>query len=135
VIRTNLQIIQEHYAASDRGDLAGMLADLAPDAAWTEMAGFPYAGTYVGPQAVADGVFKRIAGEWDGYTFKLERLFDAGGAIIATGHYTGTYKRTGKSFRCRVCHLWQLSDGRIRKFEQFCDTLLVAEAMRTGRAE
>jgi ketosteroid isomerase-like protein len=129
-MRNNLQIIREHYAASGRGDLKGMLADLAPDAAWTEMAGFPYAGTYIGPQAVADGVFKRIGNDWDGYTFTLERLLDAGDAIVAIGRYSGRFKRTRKSFQCRVAHVWQLSGGKIRKFEQFCDTRLVAEAMR-----
>lgn len=40
-MKSNLQIIAAHYAASARGDLAGMLADLSPQAAWTEMAGFP----------------------------------------------------------------------------------------------
>jgi ketosteroid isomerase-like protein len=129
-MRSNLQIIRDHYAASDRGDITGMLADLAPDAAWTEMAGFPCAGTYIGPRAVFNGVFKRISGDWDGYTFRLERLFDAGDAIIATGQYSGRFKRTRKSFQCRVSHIWQLSGGKIRKFEQFCDTLLVAQAMR-----
>lgn len=129
-MRSNLEIIRQHYAASDRGDLDGMLADLATDAQWTEMAGFPYAGTYVGPQTVREGVFGRLMEEWDGYTFTLERLYDAGDAVVATGFYSGTYKRTGRTFRCRVCHLWELAGGRIRRFEQFCDTRLVAEAMR-----
>jgi ketosteroid isomerase-like protein len=127
---SNLQIIQSHYAASDRGDLDGMLAVLAPDAAWTEMEGFPCAGTYIGPQAVREGVFQRLGSEWDGYAFTLERLFDAGDTIIATGYYSGTYKKTGKSFKCRVSHIWQLSDSKVRKFEQFCDTYLVREAMK-----
>jgi ketosteroid isomerase-like protein len=70
-----------------------MLLDVAPDAAWTEMAGFPYAGTYIGLQAIAEGVFKRISSEWRGYTFRLERLFDAGDAIVATGEYFGTFKK------------------------------------------
>lgn len=130
VIRTNLEIIKEHYAASDRGDIEGMMAVLAPDAEWTEMKGFPYAGTYIGPQEVIDGVFKRLGSDWDGYTFKLDRLFDAGDAIIATGYYSGTCKKTGRSFKCRVSHLWQLAGGKVRKFEQFCDTRLVMEAMR-----
>jgi ketosteroid isomerase-like protein len=129
-MRSNLEIIRQHYAASDRGDLAGMLADLAPDARWTEMAGFPCAGTYIGPQAVREGVFRRLLEDWDGYTFTLERLYDAGDAVVATGHYAGTFKRTGKAFRCRVCHLWELAGGKIRRFEQFCDTRLVAEAMQ-----
>ena len=62
---SNADIITAHYAASDRGDLDGMLAPLADDVSWTEAAGFPYAGTYLGPDAVAAGVFQRIHDEWD----------------------------------------------------------------------
>ena len=43
-MRSNLQIVSDHYAASDRRGIAGMMADVAPDAQWTEMAGFPCAG-------------------------------------------------------------------------------------------
>jgi len=30
-----LQIIREHYAASARGDIAGMMANVAPDVRWS----------------------------------------------------------------------------------------------------
>lgn len=128
-MRTPYQIIADHYAASDRHDLPGMLADLAPDARWTEMAGFPCAGTYVGAQAVVQNVFERLGADWKSYRFELERLHDAGSTIVATGHYHGTHRATGKSFTARVVHVWQVQAGRIVAFEQFTDTLLVARAM------
>lgn len=128
-MRSNLELIAGHYAASDRGDLAGMLAVLADDVQWTEMAGFPCAGTHVGPAEVADKVFKALGAEWDGYTFTLERLVDGGDTIVAIGDYRGTYRRTGKSMHARVTHVWQLAGGKVRRFEQFTDTLLVARAM------
>jgi ketosteroid isomerase-like protein len=37
------------YAAFGRGDIASVLALLAPDVCWTEAAGGPYGGTSVGP--------------------------------------------------------------------------------------
>jgi ketosteroid isomerase-like protein len=129
-MRSNLQIIAEHYAASDAKDIGAMLADLAPDAAWTEMQGFPYAGTYIGSQAVLDNVFLRIGADFEGFAFSLERLHDAGDTIIATGSYSGKHRGTGKSFSCRVAHLWRLAGAKIIGFEQFADTLLVAQAMR-----
>ena len=52
---SNREIIVAHYEAGKVGDLAGMLAPLAGDVAWTEAAGFPCAGTYIGPAAVALG--------------------------------------------------------------------------------
>lgn len=126
----NYDAIAAHYAASDRGDLAGMLAPLTAETRWTEMAGFPYAGTYVGPQGVIDGVFKRIGADWEGYALKLQSLHDAGDSIIGIGTYSGVFKATGKLMTARVVHVWSMQDGKVISFEQFTDTKLVADAMR-----
>lgn len=125
-----LEIIRDHYAASARGDLDGMLKCLADDVAWTEMAGFPYAGTYIGPDEVRRNVFERIGAEWENYSADPEELIDApGDVIVAVGSYSGTYKNTGKFMRVRVVHIWRLKNGAVVNFEQFTDTRLVTEAM------
>jgi ketosteroid isomerase-like protein len=128
-MRSNHDIIQAHYAASDRKDIAGMMADVSPEVRWTEMAGFPCAGSWVGPQQVIENVFKVLGGTWDGYEFKLERLIDGGDSIVGIGDYRGTYRATGKSMHARVVHVWQLEGGKVVRFEQFTDTLLVARTM------
>ena len=125
----NYEAIKAHYQGSDRKDLAAMMAPITASTAWTEMAGFPYAGTYVGPDAIIDGVFKRIGEEWDGYTFTLERLVDGDATIVGIGSYSGTYKKTGRSMNVRVVHVWDMEDGKAVRFEQFTDTKLVAAAM------
>ncbi len=84
----NYEAIKAHYAGSDTKDLDAMMAPLTATTAWTEMAGFPCAGTYVGVPAIIEGVFKRLGEEWDGYNFKLERLVDGDGTIV------GTYSNT-----------------------------------------
>lgn len=123
-------VIRAHYDASDRGDLAGMLAPIGPESAWTEAEGFPNAGTYVGPDAVKEHVFVRIAEEWDGYAFALETLIDGGDRVVGIGTYTGTYRATGKPMSARVAHVWHLgADGTVITFEQFVDSLPVAQAM------
>src|SRR5690348_10170987 len=98
---TPLQTIQDHYAASAKGDLAGMLAPLSPEVSWTEMAGFPYAGTYVGPEAVRTHVFDRIGAEWDGYQAVPEQFVSDGQNVVAFGTYSGTYRATGKAMVAR----------------------------------
>lgn len=125
---TNRDIIAAHYAASDRGDVDGMLAPLAPDARWTEMAGFPYAGTYIGPDAVRAGVFDRIAADWEGYTAAITELVDGGDTVVGLGTYSGTHRGTGRYFEARVAHVWRLAGGRVVAFEQFTDTARVQNA-------
>lgn len=128
-MRTNGDIINDHYAASSRGDIAGMMADIDPRVRWTEMAGFPYAGTWIGPEQVVERVFNRLTAEWIDYRFTLERLIESGQTVVAVGTYSGTYKQTGKSMRARVTHVWRLEYAKVISFEQFTDTLVVARAM------
>lgn len=129
-MRTPHQIVADHYAASDRHDLDGMFADLADDVQWTEMAGFPCAGTHVGSAQVLEKVFKVLGAEWEGYRFVLERLVDGGDTVVGIGDYRGRHRKTGKSMHARVTHVWQVQGGKVRRFEQFTDTLLVAQAMQ-----
>ena len=107
----NFEAIKAHYAGSDNKDLAAMMAPITDRTAWTEMAGFPYAGTYVGAVAIIEGVFKRIGEEWEGYTFSLERLVDGGSTILGIGTYSGTYKRTGRPMKASSRNL-RHSPGR-----------------------
>ena len=126
---SNHDIIKAHYAGSDRKDIAAMMAPVTSKTEWIEMAGFPYAGTYVGPDAIIAGVFKRIGEDWDGYKFSLERLVDGGKSVVGIGTYAGTCKKTGRKMSARVVHVWDLDDGKVVRFEQFTDTKLVADAM------
>src|SRR4051794_41672302 len=49
-------VVRRQYLASAAGDLEELRATLAPDVEWTEMAGFPLAGTYRTPAGVTAGV-------------------------------------------------------------------------------
>ncbi len=89
-------------------------------------------GDYQADIASVDAVralFERLGQEWEGYSATAEAFHDAGDTIVVTGWYAGTYRKSGKSFRARFAHVWRLRDGKIHRFEQFTDTLLVARAM------
>lgn len=126
---TNADTIRAHYAASDAGDLAGMLAPITPTTRWTEAAGFPCAGTYVGPEAVRDNVFAVLPQLFDGFRLDVERVIDGGDTVVGLGTYSGTHRGTGKPFTARVAHVWTFEGETLASFEQVTDTLLVAEAM------
>lgn len=125
----NYEAIEAHYVASTRKDLSAMMAPITNETRWTEMEGFPYAGTYVGRDAVLAGVFKRIGEEWSDFRFTLERLVDGGTTIVGIGAYSGRYKDTCKAIAVRTVHVWDMDNGKVVRFEQFTDTRRVAEAM------
>ena len=126
---TNIDIVRAHYAASAQGNIEAMMANVSPQVRWTEMAGFPCAGTWIGPQAVVDNVFAVLGRDWIGYRFELQSLIDGGDQVAGVGTYHGSRRATGKQMQARVVHVWKLQDGKIVAFEQFTDTLLVHQAM------
>lgn len=127
---TNTDVIRGAYAAFARADIAGVLGILAPTVSWTEAAGFPYSGTYVGPEAILSGVFMRLATEWEGFAATPEHFVAQADTVVALGTYSGRYRATGKSFKAPFAHVWTLDGGKVVRFFQHTDTVLVRQAMQ-----
>jgi ketosteroid isomerase-like protein len=126
---SNKAIIRATYEASAEQKGQRLRAALAPDAAWTEAAGFPCAGTYVGFDAIAAGVFQRLATEWIDYRAEAHTYLEDGDQVAAFGVYSGTYRATGKAMTATFAHLYTLKDGKIVRMEQYVDSLLVNRAI------
>lgn len=107
-----------------------MLAALDPNVEWTEAEGFPYRGTYTGPDAVLNGVLARLGSEWDGFQVTSRETIDGGDQIVSLGRYAGTYKAIGKALEADFAHVWTLRDGKVVRFRQSVDSALVQEALR-----
>jgi len=126
---SNVDVVNRVYTGFAAGDIGAVVATFADDIEWTEAAGFPYAGTYVGPDAIVANVFRRLGTEWDGYTAEPDLVIGDGDQVAARGWYWGTYKQTGKPFRARFVHWWTVTDGKIVRFEQVVDSSKVNEAL------
>ena len=126
----NVALIRGIYEGFAAGDVAAVLGAMSPDIVWNEAENFPYAdgNPYVGPQAVAEGVFARCIGEWDGFAVSVEEILDAGDTIVALGRYGGSCKATGKAMNPQLAHVWRVADGKAVAFQQYVDTLQVARA-------
>jgi uncharacterized protein len=126
---TNLELIRGTYEGSSEDNGRNLLAVLSPDVEWTEAEGFPYAGTYVGPEALIDGVFRRLGTEWTGYRADVHTYIADGDRVAAFGVYSGTYNATGKSMTAPFAHLYQIKDGKVIRMTQYVDTVLVTRAL------
>lgn len=122
-------LIRRTYEGSSEENGRNLLAVLHPDVEWTEAEGFPYAGTYVGVDALMAGVFARLASEWIGYRSEVHTYLADDDRIAAFGVYSGTYKATGKSMRAAFAHLYEIEDGKIRRMTQYVDTVMVTKAL------
>ncbi|MBL7744403.1 MAG: hypothetical protein JNN00_13090, partial [Chitinophagaceae bacterium] len=68
--KTNVAIIQGIYSDFATGNVPGVLGALDAKVEWNEAESFIYGDNkpFIGPDAVVNGVFAKIGGEWDGFT-------------------------------------------------------------------
>ena len=125
------------YEAFGKGDMPTVLAAMDPQIHWHEAESNPYRPSgeaWVGPDAVVNELFVKLAGEWDGFTVTPVTYHDAGDTVVVEGRYTGTYKATGKAVDGQFCHVWTLKDGKIVNFQQYTDTARMQSVMgQAGR--
>src|SRR5436190_5699363 len=124
---TNVAIIQGLYNSFASGDVPAVLGAMAANISWTEAEGFPYGGTYVGPNDILANVFMKFATEWEGFAAVPDSFIDGDDMIVALGTYSGKYLKTGKTTNVPFAHVWTVKDGSIVKFVQYADTLKLAK--------
>ena len=123
-------VVRRQYLASAAADLDALRATLAPDVEWTEMAGFPLAGSYRTPEGVTSNVMEVLGRDWSDWTAHDDSYVVDGENVVVLARYTATNKATGKAMNVRVAHHFVVRGGLIVRFEQFVDTAKVAEASR-----
>ena len=124
---TNKELIQNAYSAFATGDVPAALGAMADDIQWTEADGFPLAGTYVGPQAVLEGVFMRLGEVGDEFAVMPEQFVADGDTVVALGTYSWKHKESGAPASVKMAHVWTVRDGKAVAFQQHVDTAKVAE--------
>lgn len=124
------EVIRSLYQAFAKGDVPSVLGAFASNINWTEAEGFPYGGTYVGPDAVLNNVFMKLGTEWDGYSVVPHEFIAEGDTVAAIGDYSGTFKATGKFMSVPFVHVWNVHNGKVTRFRQFTDTAIVQKALK-----
>ncbi len=128
----NVKLLKDLYDAFGRGDVPTVLGAMSPEIKWHEAEGNPYMPSgeaWVGPDAVLNNLFMKLGTEWEGFTVHPGQFHDAGKSVIVEARYTGTYKATGKSADMQVCHVWDVTDGKLTRFQQYVDTAKFQDVM------
>ena len=128
----NLSIVKGMYDAVGKGDFPAFLGAMDEAIEWNEAENFPYAdrNPYIGPQAVAEGVFGRIGADWEYWTLTDLAFHETkDDMVIVTGRYNAKNNGTGKTIKAQFTHMWRLKDGKAASFQQYTDTLQVNNAM------
>jgi ketosteroid isomerase-like protein len=128
----NVRLLKNLYDAFGRGDIPAVLGAMSSDMRWHQAEGNPYMPSgeaWVGPDAVLGNLFMKLGAEWDGFTVHPRLFHGAGDTVIVEARYSGTYKPTGKGMDAQVCHVWDVKDGKVTRFQQYVDTAKIQDVM------
>jgi len=128
---TNKEVVEAMYAAFADGDIAGVMALLAQDIVWNEAEGNKLSdrSPYVGPQAVLEGVFERLAEDFEEFAVDIDLIVEHGDLVITQGRYRAAARGSGVKINPRIASFWTLRDGKVAAFQQHVDTLILSKAI------
>jgi uncharacterized protein len=128
----NVNLLKSLYDAFSRGDIPTVLGSMSPEIKWHEAESNPYMPSgeaWVGPDAVLNNLFMKLGSEWDGFSVHPESFYDAGDSVIVEARYSGRYKASGKRMDAQVCHVWDVKNGKLTRFQQYVDTAKLQDVM------
>ncbi len=124
---SNVETVQEMYAAFGRGDVAAILAHLAEDVEWEYGGGttdLPWFEKRRGRAAVA-GFFEAL-GAIDIHRFEPKTFLAAGDVVVVLLDIDCTVRANGRPIAEEdEVHIWRFGpDGRVTRFRHRADTHL-----------
>jgi ketosteroid isomerase-like protein len=128
---TNREIVMALYAGFDSGDMDAVLALMAEDIVWNEAENNKLAdgNPYVGPQAVFNGVFARLAEDFEDFAVEVGPIVEDGSTVVMQGRYRARAKASGTEINPQIVHWWTVEQGKIVAFQQHIDTFALAKAL------
>lgn len=113
----DIDTIRTAYTEFAAQDAAAVLAKLDPEVEWVEGGGGDSpSGTFVGPDAIATGVFAVIGANFDEYHVDPSEFVDHGDRVVVTGRFTGRNK-SGATLDTGFEHVFAMRDGKVVRFE------------------
>jgi len=115
------------YEAFERGDLNTVRAAIHPDFVMHQTELLPWGGTHRGP----DGYFAFLGTLFSHIetTVQIDEMYDSGDHVVQIGYTDGRVIATGRRFRLREVHLWQLEGGLITGWAVHLDARAMLAAL------
>lgn len=126
----NTRTVQDMYAAFGRGDIQALIANLSDDIVWHGVYGaaphVPTAGERRGKPAVGE-FFKQVAANVNFSRFEPKEFIATGDKVVTLGHYIATTPAS-KGFDSDFAMVFTLRDGKVTRFQEFCNSAAINAA-------
>jgi uncharacterized protein len=131
---SNTKVVQEIYAAFGRGDVPMLLSFLADDIVWHGVYGtgahVPTSGERRGKAAVAQ-FFDQVAKHVSFTRFEPKEFVATGDKVVTLGRYAATTSAK-KHFESDFAMVFTVHNGKVTRFQEFCDSAAINAAFGSG---
>jgi uncharacterized protein len=120
-----VRLLEELYDAFGRGDIPTVLAAMSPDIKWYHTENnptYPAARPGWDSDAVLNNLFMRLGGGRLHRSSQDTSRRGQGGSIIVEAPCSGSYNATSKRMDAQICHVWDVKDGKLNRFQQSMST-------------
>ncbi len=118
--RDRVEAVRRVYAALNRGDAAGMVAEFDPGGALIEAVGVPSAGVYRGREEVEARV-RSARATWAEGACEPEEFHSAGDKVVAFVHVHVRLEGQPEWVEARLADVFTFRDGRVVETRTFLD--------------
>lgn len=128
---TSIEIIENLYKASGSKDYDSFRTLCSGNIEWIQNKGFPKGGHHHGANAVIKNVFQQFEKDWNVFKFEKKELFESkdGSKVTVIGSYIGEHKQTEKTVDAAAVHIFEIENGKVKRFRQFTDTAMITTAL------
>ncbi|HEX5708245.1 MAG TPA: nuclear transport factor 2 family protein [Pyrinomonadaceae bacterium] len=133
----NVRLVEAAYAAFQRGDIPGVLANFTEDADW-ETPGTPEAIPHAGRKRGHEEMkqfFSTLAATENITHFEPREFIAKDDKVVVLGNYKGTVRGTGRNYDIDWLHVFTARDGKLSGFREFLDTAALGDAHRNAAAQ
>lgn len=128
--KSNIELVQDGYAAFGRGDIPALLGMMAPDITMGiigRQVDAPFLGMHSGVAGAAE--FLKLLDEAHAISkFEPQRFLAAEEKVFVWGRYTWTMRISGVSDETEWLHVLTVKDGKISAWHGHNDTAMLAAA-------
>jgi ketosteroid isomerase-like protein len=133
-IETNIQTVQDFFAAIGRGDSEALLALVTEDIEWIIPGeDWPLAGTHRGHDGVTD--LLETASKSVETSTEPREFVAQGDRVLVVGFAKGKIKATNKTFDDDWVFAITVRNGKLTKIREYVDTQALARAARVSNAQ
>jgi ketosteroid isomerase-like protein len=128
--KSNEEVVRATLESFMKGDIDGLLTGLPDEIIFEgpQSPELPYSGIFRGKAEVKK--FFAGIGQAEVSSFEPQEYLNAGNNVVVIGRWAGKVRKSGKSFQTKWALVFEVVDGKIRRFRDFEDTAGTAAAFR-----